>query len=401
MSTFPKVIGEGSYGCIHRPSLKCKNKNTTYKKKVSKILLNRHALKEMDQYLRVAKADKNADYYLGKPIICKLENNKQNIDAIQDCEENNNIIENLDDYSLLVMEDGGNDINIFVTKMKKMKKISEIKQQLHYFWIGFLHMFEGCELFLKHNIINHDIKPQNILYNEKTKRMNFIDFGLMQSYKKITHKLKKSDFWLAKHSHWSYPIEIQFLNKNRFDSFCDKSEKERIDFYSTLIYNIKKNIQTYNTDTIKTLFSYIIPSHNRKKFTETFFNDLLYMITTDICSKPYTYFLKQCLNTIDLYGIGFTLLYSLNSLEHLLDHNFYHDLSEFAYYLITPRLYERYSCRDAKIKYKELLEKHDIFINKYSNLKKTIKKVHTTSFLLSRKKRDKIIHKRIERNTFL
>ena len=33
----PEVIGEGSYGCVHRPSLECNRENINYKNKVSKI----------------------------------------------------------------------------------------------------------------------------------------------------------------------------------------------------------------------------------------------------------------------------------------------------------------------------------------------------------------------------
>ena len=25
--SLPKVVGEGTYGCVHKPALKCKNKN--------------------------------------------------------------------------------------------------------------------------------------------------------------------------------------------------------------------------------------------------------------------------------------------------------------------------------------------------------------------------------------
>jgi hypothetical protein len=31
-----KVIGEGSYGCVMKPSLPCKNKTISYKNKISK-----------------------------------------------------------------------------------------------------------------------------------------------------------------------------------------------------------------------------------------------------------------------------------------------------------------------------------------------------------------------------
>jgi len=397
MSKNPKVIGEGSYGCIHRPSITCKNKKISYKKKVSKVLLNKYALKEMNQYLRIARADKKSHFYLGKPIQCEILNSKENIHALKGCEEGDNITENIDDYSLLVMPDGGIDIDIYVTKLKHMHKSNELTNRLRPFWIEFLRMFEGCELFLKHGIINHDIKPQNILYDEPNKRMNFIDFGLMQSYKKVTYKLYHSDYWLAKHAHWSYPLEIQFLNKNRYNHFIHKTEDEKREFYSRIIDDINHNNETYNSDTIRTLFSYIMPKENSDEFTNKYFDDLSRMLTTDINSKSYKCFIKKSLDTIDLYGVGFTVLHAINVLKNIIEKEFYHDLMEFTYKLITPRLYDRYTAKEATIKYKEILDKHG-FYNKRKNiktLKKSFQGIRARSLILSTKKRDKIIKKKV------
>ena len=40
---------------------------------------------------------------------------------------------------------------------------------------------------------NNDLKPQNIVYNEKTNRINFIDFGLMTNFKDLfQYSIQKS-----------------------------------------------------------------------------------------------------------------------------------------------------------------------------------------------------------------
>ena len=71
----PKVIGEGSYGCVHKPSLACKNKpNLSYKNKVSKVLRKKSAKDELKEYNNVNKADKKKDFYLGKPVSCDIAN---------------------------------------------------------------------------------------------------------------------------------------------------------------------------------------------------------------------------------------------------------------------------------------------------------------------------------------
>ena len=42
-------LGEGTYGCVHKPSLKCKNKRLSYKGKISKIMHSSEAFKEMTE----------------------------------------------------------------------------------------------------------------------------------------------------------------------------------------------------------------------------------------------------------------------------------------------------------------------------------------------------------------
>ena len=58
----PEVVGEGTYGCVHSPSLKCKDAPAiSYLHKVSKLLNLKDAKNELKEYVKVANADKNND----------------------------------------------------------------------------------------------------------------------------------------------------------------------------------------------------------------------------------------------------------------------------------------------------------------------------------------------------
>jgi hypothetical protein len=70
MNNEPKIIGKGSFGCVHKPSLKCKTRKVNYKNKISKYMLKRHANTEMVEYNMIKKADPKKYIYLGKPIEC-------------------------------------------------------------------------------------------------------------------------------------------------------------------------------------------------------------------------------------------------------------------------------------------------------------------------------------------
>ena len=82
-----RVIGEGAYGCVLKPSIKCSNlsKSVNYKNKISKIMDKSEALIELNEYERIAKVDKNADFYTGKPEICIPAMSNENIKAIKKC----------------------------------------------------------------------------------------------------------------------------------------------------------------------------------------------------------------------------------------------------------------------------------------------------------------------------
>ena len=44
-----EVIGEGSYGCVHRPSLQCTKKKVS-KNKISKLMTRKHLDKELKEF---------------------------------------------------------------------------------------------------------------------------------------------------------------------------------------------------------------------------------------------------------------------------------------------------------------------------------------------------------------
>ena len=50
MENKPKIIGEGTFGCVLKPPLKCRDKNIDYKNKISKVMPINEAKKELKEY---------------------------------------------------------------------------------------------------------------------------------------------------------------------------------------------------------------------------------------------------------------------------------------------------------------------------------------------------------------
>jgi serine/threonine protein kinase len=354
------VIGEGTYGCIHEPSLECKNKSIKYNKKISKILLKKYAKKEMNEYNMLSKIDKKHDYYLGNPILCDPINNEYNLKSIDKCKtfiENKNY--NINNSSLLIMNDGGKNLEEFADKMHEHTNSPENTRIMELFWIEFHRILMGIQLFLKNGILHFDMKPQNIVYNESKNRINIIDFGLMRKIDDVIDKSVKSDNFLGIY-HWSYPFECNFHNKNKFNEFAKLSNADKNTYYMKLIEKLNKKDESVSS--FRNFFSFVINLYENietqhiiaKRYMDGFLNCL----TTQF--NHYKPFLKKSLESVDVYGVGISIAYVNNMTKHLLDENFSRDLDDLAFNMMDANLSNRYTIEQSIQRFEEIVESHNI-----------------------------------------
>lgn len=350
-----KVIGKGSYGCVHKPSLRCKNTTVkSYKDKISKFMFNRHAKTEMKEYTTMQHADPKHKLYLGKPVKCSPSNDSDNEFAIRNCGFGS---WTPNTHSLLVMRDGGESLSDFAMRFRRNPLTPENTKKMELFWIEAQRILYGLTVFLQNDIVHHDLKAQNIVYNEEKNRINFIDFGLMTSKQKILEECKQSKYDLAI-PHWSFPFELQLMNKRDFNRVANynRNSKERYVanvveeimngkvkyFFSELFGNFSKSIQDENINIIVNDF---------KDFVLDDFND-------------YDYILNKSINTIDIYGAGIGLTKVLSNTSQFIDPSLANDLSEFFATMITNHLPSRVEPLEALHQYEAILEKHGL-LTKY------------------------------------
>jgi serine/threonine protein kinase len=357
-----KVIGQGSYGCVHKPSLECKYppSNINYKNKISKILMKDDAMKEMDEYDIILKYDKTQKYFLGKPNNCDVKITTQNIKAIQECKDGKYFIENIDDTQLLIMNYGGENLEIVSKNFKKMKKTEENVDFAKKFLKEATHIFSAIEFLYKHKIVHHDLKPQNMVYNKKTNKIKLIDFGFTTYKHEIIHLSKISDNRLSK-CHWSYPLEINFYNQDKYETFSKYSQEEKDEYFKNIVNNLNINEHHKCSTAFNILFYYIIDkksSENEKNKTiNIYLNDYKKMLNS-ILDGNYEEFLEKSIETLDLYGGAITFFLLLHNMKHLLEKKLVNDLNDLFYHMITPDLFKRYTIKIAMEKYNEILEKY-------------------------------------------
>ena len=76
------IVGEGSYGCVHKPSIHCKRPPTPgfdYNKYVSKIMKTKNAEQELAEFVIIGNIDPTNEYHLGEPILCKPDIDESNV----------------------------------------------------------------------------------------------------------------------------------------------------------------------------------------------------------------------------------------------------------------------------------------------------------------------------------
>ena len=340
------IIGEGAYGCVHKPSLHCLNTKPkiNYKNYVSKIMKTEDAQKELKEFVVIGSYDNTNEFHLGMPILCQPKLNDKIInDEISGCKHINakEVKKDPKDYKILLLKFGGPDLKKLCNSQLKtyLNKNKNKKEKTDKFWLEVHHLLKGIKFFKENGIVHNDIKPQNILFDMKTNKLVFIDFGLMRSKDEIISLSKKSDNFLGIY-HWSFPFDCGLMNKNIWSDYKNLTKAKKTVYKNQLskmiINDEKKNtfdISIKNPASFNTLFSYIYA--DEVSLTDTikyeYIDQFFHGYNNLISNNSYDDMLDQTIDSIDVYGLGFTLQYILNCFyrQNVLDLIFFKQLSTF------------------------------------------------------------------------
>jgi len=325
------IIGEGTYGCVHKPSIHCKTPpkpGFNYNNYVSKIMKTKNAETELKEFVIIGKLDPTNEYHLGEPILCKPQLAEENIkSAISKCKhiDFSDVEAHPDKYSLLVLKFGGPDLKAlcktYMTKYLEKDK----EQRVDKFWLEVHHLLKGLKFFRDNGIVHNDIKPQNILFNSTNGTMKYIDFGLMRTKKEVISSSKANDNFLGIY-HWSYPFDCGLMNKQQFNNYLHRQPNRRIfwkDQLSELIVSDSKvnslNLPINNPSSFSILFTYLNPDNTlptastQYGYIDSFFDGFDELIKT----KSYGSILDDMTDSIDVFGLGFTLQFMANCFNRL------------------------------------------------------------------------------------
>lgn len=357
-----KVIGEGAYGCVLKPSLQCKGQSEDARlnpNKISKLMTDAHATTELNEYEIIARIDPVKKYHLGKPTKCAVKDDKRNRNDIAKCSNSGRYIENMPQYSLLVMDNGGINLENFATAMSSAPETPANHAKMNRFWIEAHRLVKGLCLFIGDDILHHDLKPQNIVYNESTNRLNYIDFGLMTSASGSLAKCVRSKYGFGI-NHWSFPLELGFTNRYKFDAFAKKSASQRNEYILKFTQNVtKQNYEKPESKAFLNFFTFVVsenlPADMYNDILRKYIND--YAITIhNIQPNAYVKFLKKSIKSIDVYGLGIAFMHVLINTAMHIDEELSEAFMQLFYRMITPNINTRITSNKLLSEYEEILE---------------------------------------------
>ena len=352
----PKKVGEGSYGCVHNPPLKCKNKPyNPDPTKVSKILTKKNANNELKEFKLIQQADKKEDFHLGKPDSCFPDYNVENQTAINQCKRFNYF--DIEKYKLLLLENGGDNLSQIENKFKKLKFTNANRIRLENFWLDMSRLIYGSKVLMDNGIVHHDLKQQNIVYNTKTGRVNFIDFGLMTNTKDMLKNAEGSRYPFGEH--WSFPPDILFYNYVDYKKLTSRKGKEK----SIIIREAWK----------KFLIGYSVLRDDLSDVNEEQSDSTIRMVTAFVktyknltnSDEDYKKFIDKSFETFDNYSIGFSLFSLLKATQKLIDDKLFNDLRLLFLSMMTFDVFERPSPSEVVDKYEFILKSNGL-LDKYN-----------------------------------
>jgi serine/threonine protein kinase len=342
-----EVLGQGSYGCIHKPSLTCKEKKNKsfYEGRVSKLMLSTHAKKEMAEYVVVKKADPKNEYYPGSPTICEMNYtvekkgtellSEEDLESAKKCKL---FVHNPSKYKLLIIPDGGMDLDKYGTILKKTPSTLKTEESFEKFWIEVHRLFMGVSVFIKHNLVHHDLKPQNIVYNEETNRLNFIDFGLMQ-------KMRFDSANDMRERWFNYPPEVIYYYAPSYDNLVRMSDEA---ICKTVVAEFK---QPHNSRHLQAFLRYAlgdkmskdeyINEQAVKEYIRGCFKTVLALKTHMKSKEGWSALVQRSQKTFDIYGLGMSLKYMMHCGKHLLDEATFEMLFEITDQMTETNLHKR------------------------------------------------------------
>jgi len=221
-----KLIGKGSYGCVFKPLINCKNKkNKTQKNKISKIIINEEQ-KSIDREYQINKMIQKIPNYKTWAYVWDNKCRPPEYDKIKEISEIQKCLtkfkKDKKDYNkyanMLIGDYGGKPfLNYCYSKITKSDYTSQKFIKIFKFLFNLIEpLFIGLISLKKNNLLHQDLSINNIMI--KKNKCYMIDFGLSCKFsdKECIKKRSKKQV-IGSRIYDPYPYDYIFLFSTKYE----------------------------------------------------------------------------------------------------------------------------------------------------------------------------------------
>lgn len=319
------AIASGGFGCVFRPSLKCKNKKTK-KNHVSKLMLKKYATDEINdtsKFIKEINSIKDKEkYFIIPKHLCSPSSlsskDKENYDMkctslMKHNITSKNVNNKLNKLNIIQLPEGGTDLSIyFENNIIDVNSFIKINTQL----IKLL--LYGIVSINKKYVYHLDVKSSNILIKDDFIRL--IDWGLSLKIKnEIPIGLKFRPF------HYNMPYSIILLNdevnlyineflkiNNNIDMLTGFMKK----LYETKISS--EILGTHHDNLIRFLLKILYPDKDPDYIIFKYMAEIIHYYNRDGIFMVKKYFKDVYLKNCDIWGFATVyLLFACDNIDNL------------------------------------------------------------------------------------
>jgi len=248
-----EVLASGGFGCVFSPALKCMGSQEREKKKISKLMTNKHAKEEYDElkYLntKLNNIPNYQNYFLiNNFTLCRPSKlTKNDLKNFKECgsfkKENitvHNINDSLNQLLAINMPYGGVSLEDFMINNKDYDQLKTMNQKL-------LELLKnGIIPMNKKHIYHNDIKSSNILILTENGNMKarLIDWSLTLEY----IPFKKNTFpnnWKNRPLQFNLPFSVILFTDLFLDMYTDFIKTDNATKRDKLYEFMKKYLQLW------------------------------------------------------------------------------------------------------------------------------------------------------------
>jgi serine/threonine protein kinase len=187
-----EILGSGTYGCVLKPSIRCRKFNEkkpdspgpeigNQPDDVAKFMNSDAAREELKEMKKIAEIDPQNVFTLPMAEYCEVSYRRQTEEVQKDMRDCRSV-NHRDITGALIMKDGGISLSEKSRNIRQYYDERNDNDKFNKFLSGLWRVFYGLYTINKNGYIHNDIKSVNIMVKEVNDEMRFniIDFGIMQ-----------------------------------------------------------------------------------------------------------------------------------------------------------------------------------------------------------------------------